>query len=97
MEGSWYRLDEDSVILELTVRPRGRRNRVGPVRAGRLVVEVTAPPDSGRANEAVVELLAEELGVRRRQVELLRGQTSRKKTVRVAGRFSARDVDRLVG
>jgi len=46
---------------------------------------VNAPPEGGRANEAVVELVAELLGVKPRQVELKRGASSRSKTLEVAG------------
>ena len=50
---------------------------------GKLKVYVTAPPEDGRANEAVVEILAKHFGVKRRQVEILAGQTNRNKVVRV--------------
>ena len=53
---------------------------------GSLKVYVTAPPEDGRANEAVIEAVAEWLGVKRRQVEIIRGATSRNKVVRVTGR-----------
>jgi uncharacterized protein (TIGR00251 family) len=50
-----------------------------------LKVRVTAPPVDHAANEAVLELLAQQLGVRRGTVQLVRGQTSRQKLVLVAG------------
>jgi uncharacterized protein (TIGR00251 family) len=58
---------------------------VTKVADGSLKVYVTAPPEDGRANEAVVETIAEWLGVKRRQVEIIRGATSRNKVVAVAG------------
>ena len=48
-------------------------------------VYVTAPPEDGHANEAVVEVIADWLGVKRRDVEIVRGATSRNKIVRVTG------------
>jgi hypothetical protein len=48
-------------------------------------VYVTAPPEDGRANDAVLEVLAEFLGVKCRQVEIIQGVTSRNKVVRIAG------------
>ena len=50
---------------------------------GGLKVYVTAPPEDGRANDAVVETIAEWLGVKRRQVEIMSGATNRNKVVRV--------------
>ena len=48
-------------------------------------VYVTAPPEDGHANEAVVEVIADWLGVKRRDVEIVRGATGRNKVVRVTG------------
>ena len=52
---------------------------------GSVKVYVTAPPEDGRANEAVVETIAEWLGVKRRQVTIVSGATSRNKLVRLTG------------
>jgi uncharacterized protein (TIGR00251 family) len=48
-------------------------------------VRVTAPPEGGRANDAVLTLLAETLGVPRADLELALGSTSRDKTVTLVG------------
>jgi uncharacterized protein (TIGR00251 family) len=48
-------------------------------------VAVSAPPQDGRANEALVEALREALGVRRSQVELLAGATGRDKKFLIRG------------
>jgi hypothetical protein len=74
---------EHTVFL-VRVQPRARRNAVQPGAGGGLKVYVTAPPEDGRANEAVVKTIAEWLGVKRRQVEIVSGATSRNKVVRVA-------------
>jgi hypothetical protein len=52
---------------------------------GRLCLHVTAPPVDGAANEAIIALLAAELGVRRSCVAIVSGSTSRHKRVRLAG------------
>ncbi|HUJ10601.1 MAG TPA: DUF167 domain-containing protein [Verrucomicrobiae bacterium] len=70
---------------QVRVIPRARRNAVVKMADGSLKVYVAAPPEDGRANEAVVEHIAEWLGVKRRQVEIIRGATSRNKVVRVTG------------
>ncbi len=73
------------VTFAIRVTPRAKQNKVQPQADGSLKVYVTAPPEDGRANEAVVETIAQWLGVKRRDVEIIRGATSRHKVVRVTG------------
>jgi hypothetical protein len=72
-------------LIDVLVQPRASRPRIGPVRQDRLVVAVSAPPVDGAANRAVVELVASALDVARSQVEVVRGDSSRRKTLRVRG------------
>ena len=69
--------------VRFTVRvvPRASVNEVAGERAGALVVRVTAPPADGRANEAVLRLVARELGVAPSQLTLEAGRTSRTKVL----------------
>ena len=71
--------------LEVRVRPRADRNRLTWDGVSAVRVYVTAPPEGGKANEAVITLIAKLLGVPRRDVELIRGQKSRDKVLRVEG------------
>jgi uncharacterized protein (TIGR00251 family) len=70
-------------MLNVRVTPRAKRNCATRADDGSIKVRVTAPPEDGRANEAVVETIAEWLGVKRRQVAIVSGATSRNKVVRV--------------
>jgi uncharacterized protein len=74
-----------ALLVDVLVQPRAARVRIGPVRQERLVVAVTAPPVDGEANRAVVEALSRAVGVARSQVEIVRGDGSRRKTVRIRG------------
>ena len=67
----------------MKVQPKASRDQVVGYREGVLRLRVTAPPDKGRANAAVVSLLAEALGVAKSRVRITRGQTSRDKVVTV--------------
>lgn len=75
----------DALIIEVQVVPRASRVAVGPAVGARLRVAVTAPPVDGAANAAVIDALAEAFGVRRAAVSIVRGDTGRRKTVRIAG------------
>jgi uncharacterized protein (TIGR00251 family) len=66
------------------VKPRASRNQVIGIREGTLHVALTAPPVEGKANDALVRFLAELLDVRQRQVEIVTGERSRHKIVRVS-------------
>ena len=70
-------------MVVVRVQPRARRNEVVPQPDGSLRVRVTAVPEGGEANRAVVALLAEALGVAPSRIELVRGAASRDKLFRV--------------
>jgi hypothetical protein len=73
----------DRVSFAVRVTPRASARGVGGERDGALLVRVTAPPAEGKANAAVVAILAEALGVPRSAVVIERGQTGRTKRVSV--------------
>jgi len=73
-------------LLEVRVQPRARRNEVVGQVGGVLRVRVTAAPEGGEANRAVIGLLADALGVAPSRIELVRGATSRDKLFRIERR-----------
>ena len=75
----------EGATLALRVQPKAKRNAVVGEQAGALKVIVTAPPEDGRANDAVLALLREEYHFQRSQLELLSGHTNRNKVVLVRG------------
>jgi uncharacterized protein len=74
------------VRLAVTVTPKSRANGIEASRAkGTVRVRVTAAPEDGRANRAVIELLSERLRIARSAVTLAGGATSRRKWIEVDG------------
>lgn len=71
--------------FNVRVQPRARKNEVCGVQGDALKVRLTAPPVDGAANEALVAFLAKSLEVRKSQVEIIQGRTSRSKVVTVSG------------
>lgn len=71
--------------LELKVIPGASRNQVVGRLGNALKVKIRAPALDGQANDALVDFLADRLGVPRRAVTLLRGEKSRHKIVRITG------------
>ncbi len=83
----------EGCVLPVRAQPGARRAGVQGEQHGALKVAVTAPPEDGRANQALVEVLREALGLKRSQVELLSGATSRDKRFLLRG-VSADEVRR---
>jgi len=72
-------------LLKLHVTPRGSRNEISGWRGDTLCVKLTAPPVEGAANTAIVKFIADSLGLRKSQIELVSGDKSREKTLRITG------------
>jgi uncharacterized protein (TIGR00251 family) len=73
------------VEVDVLVVPRASRSRVVGVHGERIKVQLAAPPVDGAANAALVELLADVIGVPSGAIAIVRGATSKRKTVRIAG------------
>ncbi len=71
--------------LSIVVHPGARREAIGPRGERGLKVSVHAPPEKGKANRAALELLARWLGLPRRNLAILRGETARRKVIRIEG------------
>jgi len=76
---------DGALTVDIAVKPRSSREGVGPVQGDRLIVAVNAPPVDGKANEAVARVLAKTFKVAPSAVVIVRGETGRKKTVRITG------------
>jgi hypothetical protein len=79
-----YKKTKNGITLTVKVQPRSSRKGltvIGDV----LKVSLTAPPADGAANEQLIELLSEELGIRKSAIRILRGISSRNKLIEVEG------------
>jgi len=79
----WRRDDRGAIVLTLHAQPDARRTEVAGVHGDALKIRLAAPAVDGKANAELVRFLAEAFGVPLRQVTLLRGETSRRKVVRI--------------
>lgn len=75
----------DGAVLPVRAKPGAKKSELLDEHDGALRVAVTAPPVDGKANEALVEVIAEALNLRRSQVELLTGETNRIKRFLIRG------------
>jgi uncharacterized protein len=75
----------EGTILPVRAQPGAKRNEIRGEQDGMLKVCVTQSPEKGKANKAVVELMAKSLGLRKSQIELLSGDTSHQKRFLIRG------------
>jgi hypothetical protein len=69
----------EGIILPVQAQPKAKKNALVGTHDGRLKVAITQAPERGKANDAIIKLLAKTLGLKRSQIELLAGVTSAKK------------------
>ncbi len=75
----------EGVLLPVRAQPGARRKGIVGIHDGRLKIAVTQVAERGKANQAVLEVLAEALALRPSQLELVTGLTNREKTVLIRG------------
>lgn len=77
-------LTEGGIVLTLHIQPRASKNEVCGVQGDALKIRLTSPPVDGAANKLCREFLADLLDVPKSAVEIISGETSRHKRVRIA-------------
>jgi len=76
---------DDGIIINLHVQPRASKNEICGIQDKALKIRLTSPPVDGAANKLCCEFLAKLFGVSKSSVELVSGETSRHKRVRITG------------
>jgi uncharacterized protein len=91
-----YEVTDDGVILSVHAQPGAGRTQITGRHGAALKVRVAAPPEHGRANRALAEVLADEFGVAVSEVSLVAGESSRTKRFLLAG-IDPEAFDRTLG
>jgi uncharacterized protein (TIGR00251 family) len=81
----WLKRSGDRLILTLHIQPGARKTEIAGEHGDALKIRLAAPPVDGKANAALLEFIADRLGVAKSAVTLKSGQTSRRKVVEVSG------------
>jgi hypothetical protein len=87
--------DADGVVFTAKIVPGSSRTTVAGVLDDMVKIRVAAPPEKGKANQCLVAYLAEQLGVKKNQIDILAGQTNPVKQVRIAGISAATLLQKL--
>jgi uncharacterized protein (TIGR00251 family) len=80
-----FTIKGDSILLKVKAFPKARETRILGVRNGELVVRIQASPLKGKANKELVKFLAKMFAIPRLEIQILSGETSRHKILRLPG------------
>ena len=80
---SWIAIGDGFVTIEIVARPGASRRRIVRIDPRGLVIALNSAPEKGKANDELIEFLARELKVPRTAIAIIRGETSRRKTIRI--------------
>ena len=81
---SWYRKTGDGWLIAIHAQPGAKKSAVAGLHGVALKIRIAAPPVEGKANETLIAFLAKALGVPRRAVSIVKGESSREKLLLVA-------------
>jgi uncharacterized protein (TIGR00251 family) len=87
--------DQESALFAVRIQPRASKNEIIPMEGGAFKIRLTAPPVDGAANEALVKFLSDFLGIAKSRIEIISGETSREKRIRI-NEMSEVEVRRLL-
>jgi len=76
---SWYRKSKEGWLISVHAQPGAKKSAVAGLHGDALKVRVAAPPVEGKANEALTAFVARALGLPRRAVSIVKGESSREK------------------
>ncbi|MEN6350599.1 MAG: DUF167 domain-containing protein [Syntrophomonas sp.] len=80
-----YIEEAGGIRFEIKVQPRSSRNQIVGEHEGHLKIKLTAPPVDGEANQALIAFLSEFFKLPKKNVEIIKGETSRQKLVFIKG------------
>jgi hypothetical protein len=80
---TFYKIESGHLILHCLVQPKASRDEISGVQDDRLKIRITAPPVDGKANAHLVRYLSDILHVPRSRIELMNGETGKRKTLKI--------------
>jgi uncharacterized protein (TIGR00251 family) len=80
---SFYEWKEDKLILDCHLQPKSKADEFCGLHGDALKIRITAPPVDGKANLYLIKFLAKAFGVRQQDVEILSGESSRRKRIAI--------------
>lgn len=73
------------MLIEVLIQTKTSKDEITGFHDGRLKIKISAPPVNGRANKRLIELISRHFGIPKSNVDIIKGKSSRLKTVKVSG------------
>lgn len=93
MSDSFFEIREQYTLLKVHATTKASKNAITGVRNGTLMISVTAVPENGKANAAIIKILSKSLKCAKSKIELISGTTNRNKLFQIKGIF---DLNKLI-
>ena len=77
--------EDEGVLFTVKIIPASSKTALAGLLEGTLKIKISAPPQKGKANQALIRFLAEKLGVKKNSIKITSGQTKEIKTIKIAG------------
>jgi hypothetical protein len=78
------REENGNITFKIKAKPKAKDNAIRGIRGDSLIVSVTAAPEKGRANKAIIELLAQNLKIAKSFIEIISGESYSEKILRIS-------------
>ena len=96
MKAAWCSQHDDAVLLKVQVLPNAKKTEVVGLIDGALKIRLKAQPIEGQANEELVRFIAMKMKLPKKQISVVRGLTSRQKTIEIKTQQECESVSRLL-
>jgi uncharacterized protein (TIGR00251 family) len=87
----------EKAVIEITVSPKSSQSKIVVKDEESIKIYLNSPPVDGKANAELIKLLSKKLGIAKSGIEIIRGQSGRKKTLRVTGLDKRKIIEELKG
>ena len=91
----WLSTHDERLLLRIKAVPGASRDTIAGLLGDQLKIRIIAPPEGGKANQAIIGLLCEQLGIPRGQLTLISGHKARDKLIQIDGLDSSQARARL--
>lgn len=83
-----FKKSKNGITISVKVQPRSSSRGIEGVQGDNVKVRLTSPPVDNAANEQLIEVLSEELGVRKSSISIIKGMSSRQKVIEIKGVYN---------
>jgi uncharacterized protein (TIGR00251 family) len=87
----------EQAVIEITVSPKSSQSKIVVKEGDIIKVYLNSPPVDGKANAELIKLLSKKLGIAKSGIEIIKGQSGRKKTLRITGLDKSKSIEKLKG